>query len=366
MPPLIAFAGIFAATALATSAIPQPGQLKTFKDWVVGCDNGGNCEAVSLVPKQGGSYDDWDGPITISRSAGAEDALKIRVLFQSTDIDRYQMTVDGQLVDTGPIVEGDYPIEIVGEDAKKVAEAVKRGNKLKISGPAGENLTQISLAGSSAALRYIDAQQKRAGTRTALVAKGRKNFAPLSSATPVYAVDQWEKSEMTPEAGELVALVENSACKEDRFGVTEDRAYPMGKRDGTFRALVLVSCGSGAYNFSSAAYIGEYEEGGRGTKGWTFEPAKFDMPPGWGGDGGPPLLVNSYWDETDQILGSYAKGRGLGDCGSSERYVWDGNMFRLIEASSMNECRGAYQWITTWRARYNKVDGRLEQAAAVN
>jgi hypothetical protein len=30
--------------------------------------------------------------------------------------------------------------------------------------------------------------------------------------------------------------------------------------------------------------------------------------------------------------------------------VWDGTSFRLTEASSMGECRGALEWITTWRA----------------
>ena len=31
-------------------------------------------------------------------------------------------------------------------------------------------------------------------------------------------------------------------------------------------------------------------------------------------------------------------------------------MFRLIDASAMPECRGAYEWITTWRAKYRDLD----------
>ena len=34
----------------ATVAAPQPGELKTFKDWTVGCDNGRACQAVGLLP----------------------------------------------------------------------------------------------------------------------------------------------------------------------------------------------------------------------------------------------------------------------------------------------------------------------------
>ena len=41
----------------------------------------------------------------------------------------------------------------------------------------------------------------------------------------------------------------------------------------------------------------------------------------------------------------------IGDCGGSETYVWDGKRFRLTEATSMGECRGAWHWIRTWSAR---------------
>ncbi len=353
---------LLAALSVASAAVPQPGEIKTFKDWAVGCDNGGTCKAVSLIPDQSGAYDEWDGPITLVRTAGTEEILKIRVLVDAGEIDRYKMKIDGQLVDTSPVVKEDYPIEIVGQDAIKVAKAIARGNNLQVLGPNDENLTQISLAGSAAALRYVDAKQKRAGTRTALIAKGRRQFSPTEPNIPLIPVDQWDDADRVPDTAELVALAENSECKNERFGVVEDQAFAMGARAEIYRALVLISCGSGAYNFSSTAFIGEYRDGEDGTGKWTFEPAKFDIPPVWDGDGRTPLLVNASWEGKDQILSSYAKGRGLGDCGNSESYVWDGQIFRLIEVTGMTECRGGYEWITTWRAKYAPV----EETAAVN
>ncbi|MEP2989893.1 MAG: DUF1176 domain-containing protein [Parasphingorhabdus sp.] len=350
---------IFMLTPLAgvSAAVPQPGEIKTFKDWAVGCDNGGICKAVSLIPDQSDSFDDWQGPITVVRTAETNETLKIRVLVEALDIDRYRMKVDGQLVDTGPVVKGDYPIEIVGQDAEKVVQAIARGNNLQVVGPNDENLTQISLAGSSAALRFIDAKQKRAGTKTALIAKGRLQFSASTTSIPLIPVDQWDDADRVPDTAEIVELVENSSCKDERFGVVEDQAYAMGARAGNYRALVLISCGSGAYNFSSTAFIGEYQDGDKDeARKWSFEPAKFDIPPAWGGDGRTPLLVNASWEGQDQILSSFAKGRGLGDCGNSESYVWDGSMFRMIEATSMTECRGGYEWITTWRAQYAKSE----------
>ena len=272
------------------------------------------------------------------------------------DVDRYRMFVDNRLVDTGPIVDGDYPIEIVGQDAKKVAQAIVKGKKLVLQDPDDKIISKISLAGSSAALRYIDQQQGRAGTKTALVAKGSRVFQPRTTGIPLITVDRWESAALVPEAGALVALAEDSKCKDDRFGLVEDQAYPLGKRGNRYRALVLISCGAGAYNFSTAPYIGDYVQNSEGGEGWTFAPAKFDRQPSWGGEGADPLLVNVGWDEQDQILSSYGKGRGLGDCGKAENYVWDGEMFRLIEASAMTECRGAHEWITTWRANYRKQE----------
>ncbi|MGB5484646.1 DUF1176 domain-containing protein [Parasphingorhabdus sp.] len=356
MPPIIFIAGLFATIATtAAMPVPQPGEIPTFRDWAAGCDNIGNCEAVSLIPDENGArFDDWGGPISIIRTAGSDDIFKIRVLFDGKGYDRYQMIVDGQLVDTGPIVDGDYPIEIVGEDAKKVAAAVIKGKRLVVQGPGDEIITRISLAGSSAALRYIDQKQNRSGTETALVARGKQAFQPHKTEVPTIIVDQWEAAKLVPEAGALVALAEDSKCKEDRYGVVEDQAYPIGKRADIYRALVLISCGSGAYNFSSAPYIGEYRKDS--PAGWTFTPAKFDRQPSWGGEGSQPLLVNASWDEQEQTLSSYGKGRGLGDCGSAENYVWDGEAFRLIDASAMHECRGAHEWITIWRAIYRKLD----------
>jgi hypothetical protein len=64
--------------------------------------------------------------------------------------------------------------------------------------------------------------------------------------------------------------------------------------------------------------------------------------------GGVVQLVNSGFGEGR--LTSYSKGRGIGDCGIAQDFVWDGTRFRLIEQSEMTECRGSTRMVTTWRA----------------
>lgn len=370
MPPIISTISLFAlATAATTSAplpIPTPGDVKVFRDWSAGCDNAGVCQAISLVDDDRSGFKDWGGPISIFRTAGPDDILKIRVLVQVASLDRYTIVVDGKTVDTGAMAEGDYPIEIVGEEAKKVATAIARGRKLEVIGSEDAILTQISLTGSTAALRYIDRQQQRANTSTALVAKGRRTFRAIQKKVPIVATNQWAPAKRIPATTEIVDLVENSPCKDDRFGVVEDQIFPLGQKDGRYRALILMSCGSGAYNFSSAAYIGEIRGDEKKGASWAFRPATYDLQPAWGGEGRPPLLVNAHWEENQQILSSYAKGRGIGDCGSAESFVWDGEQFRLVEASGMQECRGAYEWITTWRAKYKKAEELAQQLPAAD
>jgi len=79
--------------------------------------------------------------------------------------------------------------------------------------------------------------------------------------------------------------------------------------------------------------------------------AKFDYAPGeTEASGGTAMLVNAGWDAKTGQLSSYDKGRGLGDCGTSKEYVWDGAMFRLVEARAMPDCRGSVNWLAIWRA----------------
>lgn len=98
-----------------------------------------------------------------------------------------------------------------------------------------------------------------------------------------------------------------------------------------------------------APYVGTKNASGK----WIFEPARFDFV---ANKEDPPLLVNASWEPQKQQLDSLSKGRGLGDCGNAESYVWDGTMFRLISAIGLNECRGSTNWLTLWRAEVELFD----------
>jgi hypothetical protein len=142
---------------------------------------------------------------------------------------------------------------------------------------------------------------------------------------------------MTPAL--IKAMRAISQCDAEDSGSSEPIA---GDALGGGATLVLLPCGAGAYNFSSVPFIV--------TSGKPAI-AHFDSAPGFeDGEGAPTTLVNAEWDAKTGRLASFAKDRGLGDCGSSETYVWDGATFRLVAATRMRECRGSVNWLTVWRA----------------
>jgi Protein of unknown function (DUF1176) len=121
----------------------------------------------------------------------------------------------------------------------------------------------------------------------------------------------------------------------------------LGNGGGVAKALVLIACGSSAYSTNSQVYIGQQ----KADKSWQFEPAKIEQPAVLSETADAPTsLINAEWDAPTRILGSLIKARGTGDCGLSTSYVWDGKMFRLVEATGIEECRGAPNWLPLWRA----------------
>jgi hypothetical protein len=64
-------------------------------------------------------------------------------------------------------------------------------------------------------------------------------------------------------------------------------------------------------------------------------------------------LMNVDYDPATRTLSNFEKGRGLGDCGAVNTWVWDGKAFAPTAQDLMGECRGVSpdDWVTTWRTR---------------
>jgi hypothetical protein len=340
----MALAPVGAVHASAPVTTPVLGKTQLFKDWAVGCDNGLACQAVALDPEGSG---DRGISVMIARGSGVAAPLAFRIAGEQAKSGNYILRIDGRTAGRGTIAADSDFLSLSGADALRLARAMARGQSLEVIAADGNSIGRASLSGVSAALRYIDAQQGRAGSSGAIVATGKRKAVARTIALPIITAVRIAPSSLLPDASSLVALSENSPCASDRAGTTEDTAFSLGSGSKGAQALVLLNCGSGAYNFSSAVYIGQRDSADK----WTFAPARFDYgASGFDGQSKLPIVINADWDVARQTLTSFSKARGLGDCGSSESWVWDGAMFRLTAATIMGECRGATDWIPVWRA----------------
>ncbi len=341
---LASIAVLFFAGAIASAQAVKPGEVPIFKDWTVGCDNGLSCQAVALADD---AFSEDNLAVVVVRPAGAEAQLTVAISGATAKAGRYRVMVDGRIAADGSIKAADEPITISGAAALKLLRAMARGTAVTLTDEASGKIGTASLAGAAAAFRYIDAKQGRAATNSAIVATGSKAYPGRRIILPTITATKITPTNILPDTSAIVALSESSSCAQERFGSTQDTLYSLGSGPKGPRVLVLLNCGAGAYNFSSGIYTGQRDVSGK----WSFEPAKFDYgATGFGEESAIPILINAGWDGATQTISSYSKARGIGDCGSSENYVWDGQMFRLTAASFMGDCRGSTDWIPTWRA----------------
>ena len=318
---------------LAAFAIPQPGTLKTYGDWIVGCDNGLACQAVGLVPEgvEGATA-------RITRGPAAGDRPEVAI--QLGNAQARAIAIDGRRF----ALRGGGDEEYRPADPDGVLAAMVRARVATLVDAAGKPVGTLSPAGITAALLYIDDRQRRVGTTSALVRKGARTVVPTPPAVPVIAAPPVTSAKaIVPRAPEIAAMRKVSDCGADEFGPVSAESFALDAR----RSLVLLSCGAGAYNFSTVPFVIERVRGRL-----KSDYARFDLTPSWGQDDGNPILVNAGYEKG--VLSHYAKGRGLGDCGTSQQFVWDGARFRLIEQTQMDECRSSIDWIRTWRAEVRR------------
>lgn len=326
-----------ALLAAAAASTPTPGHLKTFSDWIVGCDNGRACQADALQPE--GDFDAIT--MVVARAATAGAAPDISINTDQTVV--AALAADGRKLSIRTVAAAGV-VSVFPQDSRIFVEAVRPAKRLGLLDAKGVEIGHVSLAGFSAALLYMDDQQKRVGTVTALIRKGPATSVPVPPPLPVI---------VSPIAPKLLPLRLGKAdiaretrsleCEAADSGNFETLYARLDAR--TSLALLPWPCGNGAYNYFAYALL--IDQKGNVTA------ARFDAPAGMGEEN-DNSVVNADWDEATRRLSTYAKGRGLGDCGTMQSFAWDGNRFRLVEQSEMGECRGSVDYITTWRAAVSR------------
>lgn len=308
-----------------------------FKDWWAACDNARECAAFGF------SEDAFEGRafLKLTRGGAAADAPAIEIMTE-LKAPAWTVRVDGKPVaGLSGLTRQDDRVHLTPVQSAALVAAIANGAKLDVTG--GGETAQVSLAGSSATLRWLDDQQKRAGTVTALVAKGAKPATSVPPAPPLpllqaaAAVSQKGLPTEVPKAVQAL-LVE---CEADIAARTQ--IEPIIARLSPGVILYAPPCYAGAYNITHMFILAD--EQGRGAHPANIRYAS--------GEGPTSELMNVDFDPASQTLSNFEKGRGVGDCGSANTWVWTGKSFEPTDEMRMGECRGvpADDWPVTFRTR---------------
>lgn len=321
---------MLAVLLFAAAASTDP--LVTFKDWTAGCDNGRTCRAV-------GQYnpDNFElASVVLDRGPLRGDQPSF--WFRDDGEPVVDLAADGRKLGVR-LTKNDEEVtfNVAPESMPAVIAALRSATKLMTVRSDGKPGTQLSIAGASAAMRWIDDQQRRAGTVTALVATGPKPASAVPAPPPLPTVRQ---AIGVGPLGKPLTKAQIKAIQEEYADCSDDDLddkVEYARIDArTTLAIVIAVCGSGAYNYYSMPML---LRAGR-------KPVLADL----GEEEGDPAM-NLSWDAKTRVMSSYFKGRGIGDCGGGTDWVWDGAKFRVVGQRMMDECLGAIAWITYFRAR---------------
>lgn len=350
--PSIALAAGLALVGGAGATEEEPPSLtRDFGDWNAACDNVRGCTAIGFAADAAGGA----GPhLFIARGGGAHDQPRVEIGIGYSE--GAEAVMDGDAIEVA--VDGPRPMRLMAharrgresydwpelvfpaERTMEFMQAVIQGRRVDLTHK-GTPLGAVSLSGSSAALRWIDAEQKRDGGRTALVATGPRP-AKADPAPPDPPVIR--RAPAISQAGVPRTLPAALAEREDVRLCADEYADDDQRAPGVYRLskteyLWHVPCGAGAYNFNGLFLIARRDGTGARSPGFGYPE--------------PDHLVNGSYDPKTRMLTAFAKGRGLGDCGDDAAWAWDGREFRPAHRAVMETCLGvtSEHWHVIWRAQ---------------
>ena len=325
---------MIAGIAFAISAAsPTPAEFRDFHDWVSVCDNGLRCQVSSTM----GQARNISDHIQIRREAGPQGRVEIN-LWSS---DRWpdgaaSLHIDGQIF---RLVRADAQLRVRPEASAAAARALADGRNIELR--IGSERSQISARGSAAALRDMDARRGRAGTITAIVARGG---APATAVPPAPALPVRTEA-YRPAGGPVIRpspeLIARWRRAEDCDAQLDPRDYPVESWPVDRRtAVILVMCYPGGHNSFVLVRVGTRPDGS------DARAATFDARVSLSERTGPSVPPDNPYRADNGRLASGERG-AIAYPSTEQEWVWDGRRFRLIEDS------GSYG--STFRARVRQL-----------
>jgi len=342
---LCALAFLPAAVRAAGPAAPFYAE---YKSWLVACDNTGSCTARAFALDGGPATD-----ITVTRAAGPGGAVSAAIRGE-TGFDAGSLTLDGKPLPLGAGWQrhsSDDETSLTTQSLgplHALVQQIRNGATLGL----GNGMT-IPLGGIAAALLRLDAAQGRVGTVTALLDPGSKpaDTVPPALPMPVIAPHPIIARLGPGEAGRLIAAAQSASAA--RWTKEECDAQPGEETPAAFAlsdetGLVLLPCLMGAYQGSALGVLVNRK---------TAAVSKLVLPLAFQGNPAPDdptdMLTEPDFEVATGTLSTFAKGRGLGDCGLTASWIWNGQAFQLTALNYQDACGGVEpgDWPALFRSR---------------
>ncbi|WP_043972624.1 MULTISPECIES: DUF1176 domain-containing protein [Acinetobacter] len=325
---------------LSSSAFAQDIKGLAFyhEDWEIYCSNTGTCRAAGYYQVYS---DDEPASLLLTRQAGARQPVQVEfalsrfqeVSMPAEKLKNIHFYVNGK--DLGQVVleEGtDFPVmgKLSANQAKALSQQPKKTTKIVFK---NTNLQwQISDTGMAAVLLKMDDFQKRIGTVGALIQKGKADESNVLAAQPKLIVKHIKTSSkpyltLRPSDKRYAALYQNlmenqPVPKKEEFcrgayngKQTAPQAIDLYKLTNK-KVLAATLCWQGAYNEGYGAWVLDESLANQAT-----------------------FVTEHSTDFHAGILSSAQKGRGFGDCWSSDEWVWDGQQFVHTKDRWTGMCR---------------------------
>ena len=311
--------------AMATSI---KGIGENYQDWDLICDNTGTC-------RMAGYQDESSDPVSIlfARAAGENATVegKLTILpFGEADRDvqvgqDIEIWLNGKSLGKVKHISDDAPDKLTEEQTKALLNGLKKENEIRLT--YGKTTLKVSDKGAAAAMLKMDEFQQRLNTPSALIRPGQEKHAVLAPKVEpkIDAVSVKNRKTIELKHGEkqfnhvLALLRKANSCDDEDITSQDITLYPLTQN----KVLAEALCVRGAY---------------QGTNYYAVLDNKLSKV--------EQVLAEQYnraeYDEKQGyafVRGTY-KGRGIGDCWSSQDAVWNGKIFIRTSEWTTGSCKG--------------------------
>ena len=326
----LAAIALFPFGALAAESLP--GLSFSHNDWQIVCDNTRTCRAA------GYSEDGAERRVSVllTRAAGPGEAIRGQLMlgsygeedeaFYATLPKNIKLTlhINGRPAGRVSIPQDSLVADLPPQQLTALLTALR--GKTTIEWASGNNRWPLSGAGASAVLLKMDEFQGRLGTQGAIIRKGPQGEDGVLPPLPAQVVVAAPLPKTLPEDTKLAKS--KSLRKALRTAIGKDDDCPDFD-DETLAAegLAITRLSSTQLLASARCWMGAYNAG----FGYWVINAQSPFH--------PVLVTYSGSDFNGSEISSMQKGRGLGDCWSSDSWTWDGSQFAHTESSTTGMCR---------------------------